>query len=155
MKALLDRWFGVAEEINGNERCPTYLYRWELWEPTRWEFKVYLHHFVGEDWSYDLHDHPKRFITIGLWGSYIETTMAKGVSPYHTSGRRRFKKWRAPWVRSFPARYAHRLSARNCWTICIVLKKERPWGFYSEGAWWPFRNYIDSPNADRYKSCPD
>ena len=30
MWRLLDRIFGKAEEINGGERCPTYLYRWTL-----------------------------------------------------------------------------------------------------------------------------
>jgi hypothetical protein len=68
---ILNRIFGRAEEINGHNRCPTYLYRWTILS-TRWG-KVYLHKFVGDDWSLDLHDHPKRFISIGLRGSYLET----------------------------------------------------------------------------------
>jgi hypothetical protein len=62
----LDRVFGKAEEINGGERCPTYLFRWTICR-IGW-LKVYLHHFVADDWSFDLHDHPKRFVSIGLRG---------------------------------------------------------------------------------------
>jgi hypothetical protein len=58
---LLNKLFGPAEEINGH-RCPTYLYRWMLIKRQNWS--IYLHHFVGDDWSLDLHDHPKRFISI-------------------------------------------------------------------------------------------
>jgi len=36
------------------------------------ERRVYLHKFVGSDWSRDLHDHPKWFVSIGLWGGYVE-----------------------------------------------------------------------------------
>ena len=67
---LLDKML-AKEEING-ERCPTYLYRWRLLN--LFGCKVYLHHFIGNDWTKDLHDHPKRFITIGLTGSYTEET---------------------------------------------------------------------------------
>lgn len=64
---LLDRLFR-REDINGGERCPTYLHRWTLFQPRRprwlWRgFGIYLHKFVGDDWSRDLHDHPKRFIS--------------------------------------------------------------------------------------------
>ena len=58
IETLLNRAFGRPEEINGANRCPTYLYRWHLLK-TRW-FKAYLHHFVGDDWSVDFDDHPKR-----------------------------------------------------------------------------------------------
>src|SRR5262249_18492584 len=79
------------EEIDGDGRCPTYLFRWTLLS-TPW-FKIYLHRFVADDWSKDLHDHPKKFVTIGLRGSYLE------VTPDHA------RQWRAPWIRSFPAEH--------------------------------------------------
>lgn len=69
---LLNLLFGEPEQINGHERCETYLWRWTI---AKWSGRgIYLHHFVGDDWSRDLHDHPKRFIFIGLWGWYIEET---------------------------------------------------------------------------------
>lgn len=68
--AFLSRFF-PAEEINGGGLCDTYLYRWvllTLWGGRR----LYLHHFVGDDWARDMHDHPKRFITVGLWGGTMK-----------------------------------------------------------------------------------
>ena len=76
---ILDRLFGKAEEINGRERCPTYLYRWTV---AKWRGRgIYLHHFVGDDWSRDLHDHPKRFISIGLKGGYVSGCRAPNRTP--------------------------------------------------------------------------
>jgi hypothetical protein len=140
---LLDVLFGNAEEINGRERCPTYLYRWTLVKRQNWS--VYLHHFVGDDWSLDLHDHPKRFISIGLWGKYLEST-PRGERVY-----------RAPWFRTFPADHIHRLSMINggkCWTLVIVLKAVRPWGFWHNGKFIGWREYVDGETADKMKACP-
>ena len=140
---ILDRVFGKAEEINGHERCPTYLFRWTLLS-TRW-FKIYLHKFVGDDWSRDLHDHPKRFISIGLWGRYLEETPA---------GKRCY---RAPWVRSFPAEHQHRISTPwgTCWTLVIVLRTVREWGFWHDGKFIGWRPYVEGQGgiADKMKAC--
>lgn len=132
----------VLEEING-ERCPTYLYRWELIRVGR-VFAIYLHHFVRNDWSRDLHDHPKRFISIGLKGSYVEET-PRGERTYH-----------APWVRSFPATHIHRLrlvDEQECWTVVIVSRAVRKWGFWHGANWIPWKTYLDTPHADEMKDC--
>lgn len=142
--SILDRIFGKAEEINGRERCPTYLYRWTLFQWAK-HFSIYLHHFVGDDWSRDLHDHPKRFISIGLRGWYIEETPTHGKRIY-----------RAPWIRTFPATHIHRLAvpSKNCWTLVIVLKPVREWGFWHFGEFIPWRSYVNSKRADERKTCP-
>jgi len=134
---LIDRLL-AKEEING-ERCPTYLYRWRLLAV--FGYKVYLHHFVGNDWTKDLHDHPKRFITIGLRGYYIE----ENESGEHI--------YRAPWLRMFPATHKHRLRARDCWTIAITLRPWREWGFWNDGQWIPWERYVESDIATRRRDC--
>lgn len=131
---LLDRLFRL-EEINGSGTCPTYLYRWTLFRVPG--VTCYLHHFVGDDWSRDLHDHPKRFISIGLWGQYIE---------YTPHGRTHFF---APWIRSFPATHIHRLvlnpvTRQPCWTLVFVLRAVREWGFWRAGRWVHWRTYVNS-----------
>lgn len=140
---LINKLFKL-EEINGKNRCPTYLFRWTLLR-LKW-FSVYLHHFVGDDWSRDLHDHPKRFISIGLGGQYVEETPA---------GERTY---RAPWVRTFPANHIHRLrmiGGRDCWTLVIVLRPVREWGFWHFGKFIPWREYVaDGSIANKMKSCP-
>ena len=153
MRKILDRLFGKPEEINGGERCPTYLWRWTILA-RRGKFGVYLHHFVGDDWSHDLHDHPKRFISIGLWGWYIEQTPCK----HGLKNRTDIKVYRAPWIRTFPATHIHRLSvpSKNCWTLVVVLKPVREWGFWHLGQFIPWRKYVapDSEIANKMKACP-
>jgi hypothetical protein len=139
--AVLNRVFGQAEEINGRNRCPTYLYRWRVWGGAKGR-AAYIHHFVADDWTLDLHDHPKRFISIGLTGSYEEETAA-GV-----------RLFRAPWIRTFPATHAHRIrNPRRCWTFVIVLKATRLWGFWHQGAWHLWADYVRDPLADLMKAC--
>jgi hypothetical protein len=140
--AWLNRNFEI-EEING-ERCPTYLYRWELIGVGK-VFAIYLHQFVGNDWTRDLHDHPKRFISVGLRGRYIEET---------PTGNRLF---RAPWIRTFPATHIHRLSLvdplQDCWTLVIVSRSVRQWGFWHNGIWTRWKEYLKTPTADEQRDC--
>lgn len=136
------------EEINGNHRCPTYLYRWELLNLFQGTLRVYLHKFVGDDWSVDLHDHPKRFWSIGLAGRYTERRSDGSTREY-----------RAPWVRSFPAEHQHRLTGPRpespCWTLVIVGRPVRIWGFWHGGQFVDWREYVapGNPLADAAKSC--
>lgn len=135
---------GKAEEINGGGRCPTYLFRWVLLSFE--DVKIYVHKIVGSDWSRDLHDHPKRFISIGIWGSYLEERQ-DGTT----------RRYRAPWVRTFPAEHRHRLTTPwgTCWTIVIVLKTVRAWGFWPEEGFVPWRKYVSERGgaADRARDC--
>lgn len=157
---LLDRIFR-REEINGAGRCPTYLIRWTIFQPRRpkrlWRgFGIYLHKFIGDDWSLDLHDHPKRFISIGLRGSYCEATPAN--PRYYIDGVR-WRRFVAPWFRTFPAHYIHRIELTDvdvpCWTIVIVLWHVREWGFWHRGVWLHWKNYVHPSNklADGRKAC--
>lgn len=147
MRRLLNRIFRL-EEING-DRCPTYLYRWTL--ARAFGCALYLHKFVGNDWTLDLHDRPKRFISIGLRGGYQEETVLD-LLPI-----RCVEDFRAPWIRSFPARHTHRLSLlgdRPCWTLVITLRTVRKWGFWlRSGHWVGWREYLKLPDADERKDC--
>jgi hypothetical protein len=155
MGALFD-WIFSIEEINGNGLCPTYLYRWTLLKVGNL-FSVYLHKFVGDDWSLDLHDHPKRFWSIGLRGEYTELTPHCWILGI-PRGCMMAQKWRAPWFRTFPADHVHRLTGPTpehpCWTLVIVGPATRPWGFWRAGAWIPWRKYVDSSDARANRSCP-
>jgi hypothetical protein len=178
---LLDQLF-VREEMDGNDRCPLYLVRWTLFQP-RWlrsfwrGFGIYVHKFVGDDWSLDLHDHPKRFISIGLKGSYREWTATPITTQniYSTADGREIahgdekplgfgearigRVYRAPWIRTFPAHHIHRIELladrRPCWTLVIVLAHVREWGFYHRGAFVHWREYVHRDNrlATSRRSC--
>lgn len=135
---LVDRTFR-REDMTGDGVCPVYLTRWTLARGRRWA--VYLHHFVRSDWSQDLHDHPKAFMSIGLRGGYTEHT---------PTGSR---EWRAPWVRRFPAVHRHTLEvAEGAWTIAVVGSTVRAWGFWMGGTWIPWKIYVDRFASAR-KAC--
>ena len=133
------------EVING--RCATdrYLNRWTLLRLPGGR-ALYLHHFVGSDWSRDLHDHPKRFVSIGLRGGYVEERL-EGIKPrnaptvYLALLRRRYA---APWVRWFEPNHIHRLRVppRGCWTLVYTGRTERDWGFWQSGRWVHWRHYV-------------
>lgn len=143
LQTWINRFFKM-EQMDGDAACPVYLRRWTLWR--LWGWAMYVHHFLGDDWSRDLHDHPRRFISIGLWGGYWEDTD-------HGS-----QLYKAPWVRSFPAEHKHRLrmiEGRDCWTLVLVLKNTRPWGFWHGGRWISWKRYVNSPEARGRLSCKD
>ena len=145
---LLDRLF-FYESMSGNGACPVYLERWTLLDLRRLGYGVYLHHFIGDDWAADPHDHPRRFVSIGLWGWYWEHVYpGNGLVPYFIF------KHAAPWFRTFPAHHLHRVCASecdNCWTFVIVFPKSRAWGFVRDGVWMPFREYVFGGKSR--KSC--
>ena len=143
-------WFLKHEEINGGEVCPTYLHRWTLLKIRGWV--LYLHKFVGDDWSRDFHDHPSRFWSIGLWGRYVEETPSLVDGPRYPAKT----LYRAPWVRSFPAEHRHRIvltgKRRPCWTLAIHGPQKRKWGFWQGSRFIPWRLYVDEEAASN-RTC--
>lgn len=163
LRRLLNR-FCHYETMSGNGVCPVYLERWTMIEALG--CGVYLHHFLGDDWAIDPHDHPRRFISIGLKGWYFEDVYKPVdfecphpqcdhgwlVSQYYDEDSGpcpicspKTTRYQAPWLRSFPAEHLHRVRASECgdtWTLVIVLRKSRPWGFVKDGIWIPFRDYV-------------
>lgn len=118
-------------ELAGDGVCPPYLVTYRLFK-TRWG-GLYLHQFLADDWSLDLHDHPYPMVSIGLTGGYDEET-ATGLI-----------RWTAPWCRMFSASHAHRIRLRDgqpCWTLVLALPGHQPWGFYSQGQWIPAGTYM-------------
>jgi hypothetical protein len=125
------------ETMSGNGACPVYLERWTIGQ--LFGCGAYLHHFLGDDWALDPHDHPRRFISIGLRGWYYEDVFTGNGEIYSTH------RFQAPWIRSFPAEHLHRVRAVECgnvWTLVIVLRKSRGWGFLKDGEWISFKQYV-------------
>lgn len=134
------------EEMSGAGACPVYLRRWTL--ARGFGCALYLHHFIGDDWAIDPHDHPRRFVTLGLKGWYWEDVFNERGERTETH------RFQALWLRSFPAAHVHRVRASECgntWTLVLVLPKSRAWGFIRDGEWIPFRQYVFGGKAR--KSC--
>ena len=120
---------------------PGNLIRYRLFAiPGTRSYRIYLHHFIGRDPDRALHDHPKRFTVIGLRGGYTEEVMFRR-QPW---ARGTYQvKWRAPWVRSFPAEHIHKIAdcLPNTWTLVFVGRVVREWGFWIARKWVPWRDY--------------
>lgn len=133
MKALfwtLDRLF--PREVIGLRNEDPYLIRWVLRRGADGS-GIYLHLFIGDD-AADPHDHPKDFVSIGLWGSYDEEVFV----PDH--------KWvhhRAPWFRKFGPTHVHRivLCGAFVWTLVKVGPTLKDWGFYTPEGWIEWTKY--------------
>jgi hypothetical protein len=89
---------------------------------------VYLHEILRSDEDMCLHDHPWSFITIILRGGYREQ-LPRG------------KFWRRPGQLLIrPAQTAHRVEVdRPAWSLVIVSRKWRDWGFFTRDGWRAFR----------------
>lgn len=113
---------------------------------------LYLHHFRCSD-ARSMHDHPKRFVTIGLKGGYVEESLVQfPLLQTCWTGRVR-QRFVAPWIRAFGAHHIHRtrVSPRGCWTLAYVGPRVREWGFVHRGRWihWKrFREVYDE------RGCP-
>lgn len=109
-----------------------YLTRWYLVK-TPW-FGIYLHAIRKPDHDRCLHDHPWNFIPIILWGSYLEELPDD-----------QFVVRSAGSVRHMRAEDAHRiddLSGKVVWTLCLVGRKRRDWGFHTTQGWKQWQEYL-------------
>lgn len=115
---------------------------------------IYLHEFLRDDDDRALHDHPWASLSLLLFGSYIEHTVAEGG----IHQRRRFDQGA---LRFRGAKFTHRIELlasdvavtvngrtrgqprrRTCWTLFIVGFRVRSWGFHCPARGWvPWRTF--------------
>lgn len=118
-----------------------YMERWHLIK-TRW-LGVYIHRMVHDDDDRALHDHPGHNISLVLHGCYIE---------YLDDGR----KLRGTGDIVFRhAATKHRLelivSGRPVTTIWIRLPSYREWGFWPNGRFVPWHEFVDARDPGRIR----
>lgn len=121
---------GEKQVIGGVEN--PLLIRWVLIRFKPWG--IYLHKLCRSDYDRALHDHPWPFVSIVIKGGYWEVHD-------QTMNRRETRFWRGRGeVMLRPAEWRHRvvLGGRPAWTVVVVGRRFRRWGFYlPEGwCWW-------------------
>jgi hypothetical protein len=94
-----------------------YVRRWYLETP--W-FSVRLHHWLHSDDSRYFHDHPFSFVTLVLWGSYIDRTPAG--DEFLGLGSVRY--------RNAFHRHSVIIPPGGAWTALLTGPKVRRWGFW-------------------------
>lgn len=108
-----------------------YLTRWRIIS-TPW-FGVYLHAIHEDDGLRPMHDHPWNFIRIILWGSYIEQ---------RPGGRyRRMRQGRWSVMPALGLHAIRELLRVPTWTLCLVGRRQRDWGYQSAGQWIPHKEF--------------
>lgn len=102
-------------------------------------FGVYLHKLCRSDYDRALHDHPWSFVSIVLRAGYTEehdqTIDGAKVRVFHPPGS----------ILLRPAEWRHRviIGERPAWTLVLVGRRVRAWGFFlpSGWCWWRRHNH--------------
>jgi len=86
---------------------------------------VRLHQWVRSDDERAAHDHPSDFVTLVLWGRYVDVLE-------HPGGNTTMDRLRPGSVRYRRAEHRHRVQvdACGCWTLLWFSPPRRDWGFY-------------------------
>lgn len=127
--------------------------------------KLLLHRFLPHADDRSVHDHPRGFWTIVLRGGYddlapCDTCEGSGThfqvlwegpperialecETCDGDGVILNERMRAGMIRHRPAEHRHRTKVhpKGCWTLVIMGRLERQWGFWVGGRWLGFREY--------------
>lgn len=113
-----------------------YLLRWYVIPRNPW-LNIYLHKFLHDDEDRATHDHPWNFVSIMLWGGYLEFVGKLRESPLYER--------RVLSIAYRPAEHAHRVilhrrygdgAIQPAWTIMITGPVIRDWGFWCPKERW-------------------
>ena len=107
-------------------------------------FGIYLHHIHRPDREPDPHDHPWNFASLVLCGSYEET-----VRPDKRDTGRYVIRRRPRWSLGAIGRdAAHIITAVGgpLWTLVVTGPKAAEWGFWPDGRFVPWREYLGARN---------
>lgn len=119
-----------------------YLRRFFL-TPRKWRYRVFLHHIVRSDDDRHPHDHPFAFATTILNNGYRELIDISGWDPDGNPIPADIRLGRAGDVFDNPAEHVHRLELpKPMWTLVVVDRAEREWGFITAEGDVPWRKYL-------------
>lgn len=109
----------------GRDSTDVYMVRYRLVK-SPW-FSLYLHEFIRGDVDPCLHDHPWRFVTLILAGGYTEHLWG-GHTRYRPAGTLLYR----------PAKWRHRVETDGAWSLVLVGRRVRRWGFFTRRGWMAF-----------------
>lgn len=121
LKASLKQW--ASRWLSGGPHFivgPRYLLRWYVIPRNPW-LNVYLHQFLHDDEDRALHDHLWWFISIMLWGSYMEILPSPGaVWPLRVRN--------AGSIAYNPATHTHRVKLQEKFAATRINNASKPRG---------------------------
>lgn len=133
--AFIERFEVPNYDSDGN-----YLTRWRIIQ-TPW-FGWFLHRFDGPDPRTTLHDHPWPFVSFVLKGGYLERRLDPNLMVVNECHLVR----RVNYLRIGEAHAIVKLKRRPTWTLMLVGRRRRIWGYWEpvcgasrgQWAWTPF-----------------
>jgi hypothetical protein len=141
---LASKWkrFDIVKEVDGEKVL--YLRRYFVWRSKY--FNVFLHNIVRPDEDPDPHDHPWSFTSVVLRGGYTEQRfVALGTSKTDYKFWGFFETRNAPSIGFRDARTIHQIVfvKPGTWTLVFTGPVKREWGFWTEGGWKFWREYLN------------
>jgi len=118
---------------------------------TPW-FGIYLHHIHRPDIDRDPHDHPWAFASVILAGYYRERAWPDKRKPGESVLRHRMR-----WSLGRTSRRAAHIIERidgPLWTLVLTGPRRAEWGFWREGTFVPWRDYISESSPETRTASP-
>jgi hypothetical protein len=124
--------------------------RWYIIPRNRW-LNIYLHKFMRDDDDRALHDHPWWFVSVMLWGRYLETRDQVIDGDVFVMERRRDDVRRCGSIAFRRATDRHRVTLAKdidgkpipCWTLVLTGPKVREWGFWCPKGFVVWTDFVD------------
>lgn len=120
--------------------------------PKRWFFKdfsVRIHRILRSDSDDCFHDHPWASMSIILRGGYWEVmpvSQAQDAWIDYWCFRRIWRKPGAVVLRRATDRHLLVLPmGSECWSLFVMFRKARGWGFYTQEGFVPHKEYLGIP----------
>jgi hypothetical protein len=140
--------WGLLSAVDIGTEADPYIDRLRLFE-TPW-VSAYLHHIHRPDAESDPHDHPWPFASLVLCGSYTEA-----VRPdKRDAGAVHVLRDRPRWsLRALGRNSAHIITSVRgpLWTLVITGRDGGTWGFYPDGRYVSWRDYLGNDYADDFE----
>jgi hypothetical protein len=130
----IDKHWSFWRRVRLGSETDVYLDRFEI-ITTPW-FGIKLHKIYRPDNQRDLHSHPWKFLSIILFGSYVEDT----------NDGPRVCRW-FNWKNLTDFHSIRAVSRSPVWTLVFTGPKRQVWGFKTPSGWVAWYDYdkLDTP----------
>jgi hypothetical protein len=127
-----------------------YLTLWTL--ASLFGYRLTVHKMHRPDADTCCHDHPWGFVSLVLWGGYVEEVEREhpGIREGNWRGDYmvRERRWNRPGTLLLrPATWCHRIASLprgTCWTLLIRAPERREWGFWTRFGWMHWRAFVNA-----------
>jgi len=122
---MLSKLFPLVKEIRSRFGV-LHFRRWRIFESSI--FRIYLHQILKSDEDLHEHTHPWNFLSLILWGSYLEENSSwRG---HGIQGKKAVRFCFSPGVSFHFASDSHKLwLTEPVWTLVFAFGKKREWGY--------------------------